>query len=161
MRRDLHLCFGSLMTRQGLVNIWFFASLIVARSDPAEGEGCGRWRAGLAGWRVPRWSDGRLHRPAPGLHGDWCDRWAGDLRPGGTPLAVTGESVHTHDPRRGVAAVGITSALVIHHLNLRPTWNVGMQVLVALDAVFVAFLCLVQPVRVVTPPPRDNLASGR
>ncbi len=45
-----------------------------------------------------------------------------------------------------VAAMGITSALVIHRLDL-PDWTVGIQLLVALDAAFVAFLCLVQPIR--------------
>ena len=49
-----------------------------------------------------------------------------------------------------VAAMGITSALVIHHLDVED-WTVGIQLLVALDAAFVAFLCLVQPIGAMTP----------
>jgi hypothetical protein len=162
MRRDLQLCFGSLMTRQGLVNVWFFASLIV-------GPGLILLRARAAGVGVLGSLGGAF---LGGLMAGYIDLLPGYMATGATAGLVTCGLAGLLWPSRasrstlmilavGVAAVGITSALVIHHLNLRPTWNVGMQVLVALDAVFVAFLCLVQPVRVVTPPPRDNLASGR
>ena len=49
-----------------------------------------------------------------------------------------------------VAVAGIASAVVIHHLDV-DDWTVGRQLLVALDSAFVAFLCLVQPIRAMTP----------
>jgi hypothetical protein len=161
MRRDLHLWFGSLMTRQGLVNIWFFASLIV-------GPGLILLRARAAGVGVLGSLAGAF---LGGLQAGYIDLLPGYMATGATAGLLTCGLAGLLWPSRasrstlmilavGVAAVGITSALVIHHLHLT-TWTVGMQLLVALDAVFVAFLCLVQPVRVVTSPPRDNLTIAR
>jgi hypothetical protein len=152
MRRDLHLCFGSLMTRQGLVSIWFFASLIV-------GPGLILLRARAAGVGVLSSLAGAF---LGGLQAGYIDLLPGYMATGATAGLVTcglaGLLWRSRASRStlvvlavGVTAVGIASALVIHHLRLLPTWTVGMQVLVALDAVFVAFLCLVQPVRAMTP----------
>jgi hypothetical protein len=147
MRRDLHLCFGSPMTRVGLVYVWFVVSLAV-------GPGLILLGARAAGVGVL----GSLGGAALGAQmAGYLDLLPGYMATGATAgLVACGLAglFWTSPASRstlivlavGVAAMGITSALVIHNLYLT-TWTLGMQVLVALDAVFVAFLCLVQPIR--------------
>ena len=156
MRRGLHLCFGSFMTRQGLVNVWFFASLIV-------GPGLILLRARAAGVGVLGSLGGAF---LGGLMAGYIDLLPGYMATGATAGLVTCGLTGLLWPSRasrstlvilavGVAAMGIMSALVIYHLYLT-TWTAGMQVLVALDAVFVSFLCLVQPIRAMTPSQPDR-----
>jgi hypothetical protein len=139
------------MTRHGLVNVWFFASLIV-------GPGLILLRARAAGVGVLGSLGGAF---VGGLMAGYIDLLPDYMATRATVGLVTcglaGLLWRSPASRStlvilavGVAAMGITSALVIHHLYLT-TWTVGMQVLVALDAVFVSFLCLVQPIRAMTP----------
>ena len=145
------------MTREGLAAAWFFASLIVGLGlIPLGARAAGVGVLGSVGGAIvgmfngaanPDLFPGHMSVGATvalvicGLAGLYMRPLAWPPAGGRSTLVITAVVI---------AVLGVTSALVIHHLDL-PDWTVGRQLLVALDAVFVAFLCLVQPIGVMTP----------